>query len=521
MEETIGRAVQTAASRARQTGRPVLASVVVPLADRLPGGAWAAAACEAPGSEPRVVMVAPDGGPALVGFGVAWQLTAEGPERFEAVRRDFSRLAVSAVRIAGDRAQDGEPGTGLVAAGAFRFDPERPVDPGWQGIPDAAFVVPRLLLTWVAPSGPVYLTVNVPVRPDTDVWTEVARASTEARALVRAMQVAHPIEPTWGGEGPEGQAPAAASRRWEADHVVPNGKDAEVRRWQARVGLAVQAIRQGSLDKVVLARSEEVRATGPFDLRQLVRALAGQCSSSARFLLSFGTARGQGWWVGASPEVLAACRAGTELRTVALAGSAPRGATPQEDAALGESLLANPKQQAEHRWVVEAVREALAPLAASLEVPESPRLLKLPYVQHLCTPITSRLRPGRSLLDVVAALHPTPAVGGHPREAALRWLREHEDLDRGWYAAPVGWWDAAGNGEFWVAIRSARLWVDDGGGPIRATLFAGCGIVADSDPHDEWVESALKLRAMRQLLAQAGLLGKAEKEEVGARRAAI
>ena len=206
---------------------------------------------------------------------------------------------------------------------------------------------------------------------------------------------------------------------------------------------------------------------------------------------------------------------------MALAGSAPRGTTAREDAALGDALMASPKQRAEHRWVVEAVREALAPLVASLEVPDAPGLMKLPYVQHLCTPITARLSPGRSLIDVVAALHPTPAVGGHPREAALEWLRFHEELDRGWYAAPVGWWDAAGNGEFWVAIRSARLWVGDGGGPVRATLYAGCGIVADSDPHDEWVESALKLRAMRRLLAQAGLLGKVEAEEVASRRAAV
>jgi isochorismate synthase len=189
--------------------------------------------------------------------------------------------------------------------------------------------------------------------------------------------------------------------------------------------------------------------------------------------------------------------AGGQVQVTCLAGSTARGATPEEDAQLGAALLASAKNRHEHAVVAAMLQEALAEQCVDVAMPAAPQLLKLPNVQHLYTPATARLAAGGRLLDLVARLHPTPAVGGTPRDAALAWIRAHEGLDRGWYAAPVGWLDAAGDGEFAVALRSGLV---DG---ATAHLFAGCGIMGDSDPAAEVAESRLKLRAMLTALENA------------------
>ncbi|HET7034704.1 MAG TPA: chorismate-binding protein, partial [Thermomicrobiaceae bacterium] len=158
-------------------------------------------------------------------------------------------------------------------------------------------------------------------------------------------------------------------------------------------------------------------------------------------------------------------------------------------------LLASAKDRGEHAIVVRALAEGLAGICRELEMPAEPKLLSVANIHHLHTPLRARLQPGRTLLDAVERLHPTPAVGGWPRDPALRFIRAQEGLDRGWYAAPVGWLDRHGAGEFAVALRSALV---EG---ASATLFAGCGIVADSDPDQEYAESAIKLRPMLSALA--------------------
>ncbi|MBN3731886.1 isochorismate synthase, partial [Burkholderia sp. Tr-20390] len=165
--------------------------------------------------------------------------------------------------------------------------------------------------------------------------------------------------------------------------------------------------------------------------------------------------------------------------------------SPDDDRALGAALMDSAKERLEHALVVDAIRAALAPLSRTLDVPEQPSLHRLPRLQHLSTPIRATLKADATLLQVVAALHPTPAVAGHPRAEALDHIRAHEGFDRGWYAAPVGWIDAHGNGDFIVALRSALV---DGG---ACRLFAGCGIVADSEPANEYQETELKLSGMQ------------------------
>lgn len=181
----------------------------------------------------------------------------------------------------------------------------------------------------------------------------------------------------------------------------------------------------------------------------------------------------------------------------AVAGSAPRGRTPGEDRARARALRESKKEQEEHAVVAREVRAALVDLCERVEGPESPRILATAGIQHLVTPLHGRLRdPAIGVLGVAARLHPTPAVGGAPRPAALDWLARNEGLDRGWYAGAVGWSDLAGRGELTVALRSALL---RGG---HATAFAGAGIVRGSDPEAELAETRLKLQGALAALVE-------------------
>jgi isochorismate synthase len=254
------------------------------------------------------------------------------------------------------------------------------------------------------------------------------------------------------------------------------------------VATITRRIQQGAFDKVVLARDVQVDLRDPagtFDTGATLQRLRESYPAASIFAIQ----RGERFFVGATPERLARVRNG-QIHTMALAGSARRGESEEEDEQLGAELLRSQKNNSEHAIVVAMVREALKNHCSSVYVHPLPQLLKLKNVQHLQTPITGELMPGRCILDVMADLHPTPAVGGFPRQAALEAIRNSEKMDRGWYAGPPGWINASGEGEFAVALRSALI---DGG---HATLFAGCGIVSDSDPQAEYAESCLKFEAM-------------------------
>jgi menaquinone-specific isochorismate synthase len=255
--------------------------------------------------------------------------------------------------------------------------------------------------------------------------------------------------------------------------------------WQQTVAAAVSRISSGALRKVVLARDVFATAADPIDPRIVLRRLAARYPDCFTFAC--------GGLVGATPELLVR-RQGREVSALVLAGTSPRGGRPDEDAELGAALLASAKNTEEHAYAVASVREALAPLCADLDVPGQPSLLKLANLHHLGTPVRGTLAADRSALSLAGALHPTAAVCGTPTETALELIRELEHMERGRYAGPVGWVDAHGNGEFAIALRCAEL---DG---RQARLFAGGGIVADSDPPAELAETEVKLRPMRQAL---------------------
>jgi isochorismate synthase len=265
--------------------------------------------------------------------------------------------------------------------------------------------------------------------------------------------------------------------------------------WQALVSDAAQAIRSGHLEKLVLARS--VRISGgrfdPYTILSRLRVAHPGC-------VIFAIAHHDRIFLGATPEQLVRLNDGA-VEVPALAGTRRRGVGEQEDVWLGNELLTSPKERSEHEVVVRAITERLSDVCDRLNIPKQPVLLKLRQVQHLHTPISGRLSGAAGVLDLIERLHPTPAVGGVPQEAALTFLRQREHLDRGWYAAPIGWVNHDGDGEFAVAIRSALLSERQADGSFgRAALYAGCGIMGDSDPASEFAESCSKLAAMFSVL---------------------
>jgi isochorismate synthase len=266
--------------------------------------------------------------------------------------------------------------------------------------------------------------------------------------------------------------------------------------WKALVAAARDAIRRGQIEKIVLARA--VRAVNPIvrdpavalgRLREeLPEPMAGYPGCSL-----FAVGHQGATFLGATPERLVRLRNGT-VQVDCLAGTIGRGETDAEDGQLGKALLESPKERLEHAVVLRMLEAKLTARCTDLRIPPEPGLVKLRNVQHLYTPIAGRLVNGHSILSLVAELHPSPAVGGFPVDVAQRFIREREELDRGWYAGPIGWMDGLGEGEFAVAIRSALIRGSE------ATLFAGCGIMADSDPDSEYEESCLKLRSMLGIL---------------------
>ena len=358
--------------------------------------------------------------------------------------------------------------TGPVLFGGFAFDPLAPGTALWSGFPAGLLILPHFLLNCSA--GRATLTINRIVRASDAIEQSVQEIEASVAQLQAAIN----------------EAQASLQEKPSGLFAVREMQPAS--EWTEMVATMTDMIQHSAFEKVVLARDIQADlydAGEAFDIGATLLRLRESYPTAYIFAVQ----RGERFFVGATPERLARVRDG-QIHTMALAGSAPRGETEAEDEQLGAELLRSQKNNSEHAIVVAMVREALKKHCASVYVHPVPQLLKLKNVQHLKTPITGELIPGRCILDVIADLHPTPAVGGFPREAALEAIRAIEKLDRGWYAGPLGWINASGEGEFAVALRSGLI---DG---TRAVLFAGCGIVADSDPQAEYTESCLKFEAM-------------------------
>jgi len=425
--------------------------------------------CACPLITARHFWSQPGEGFAILGLGVVRAIEttecAETPSRFEQAAESWQSLMAEA-HI---EAPFSLPGVGPVFLGGFAFDADTPATPLWQGYPHGRLVLPQL--TYTRRDGEAWLTYNARLAPDSD-------PETEAGTLITLRDQLH--------------ADLRRGRRRPDNGAFPSTTAHELRpasAWQADVADAAQAIREGELEKVVLARAVQLRSSKSFNLGRALQNLSANYTGC--YVFAF--AQGERCFLGATPERLLRLHEG-EVLTMSLAGSIRRGETVEEDEHLGQALMDSAKDRREHALVVQSMIEALDEACFDLQWGREPSLLKLDNIQHLCTPIVGQLDGGHTIFDLVQRLHPTPAVGGRPRERGLEMIRECEELDRGWYAGPIGWLNDQGEGEFAVALRSALLH------PDTATLFAGCGIVGDSDPEREYAESELKLKPMLMAL---------------------
>jgi isochorismate synthase len=408
-------------------------------------------------------------GRSIVGIGRAWAIEPTGDERFDAAAtswRDLVAPAVGPTRRA----------TGLTLLGGLGFTGRRPAteDP-WGPFGAASLVLPTFTVVSGAGEADALTVAIAPDRARDPEPNEVEAAWEQIEAHARAATRA----------GPAGTAPSL--------RIIEERPDRDA--WDRTVGRFAGAVGRGRIDKVVLARRVVLEATATIDVVAALRRLATSAPESTIFAF----VRGETTFLGGTPERLVRTE-GRSFETVAIAGSAARGRDAAHDEAFAAALLASEKEREEHAVVVDGLRADLGPIVDRLEIAATPTVLPLRHVQHLATPITGTTRDEGGLLALGGRIHPTPAVGGAPRETALAMIDEHEGFDRGWYAGPIGWLGADGDGELMVALRC---------GLIRgstATLFAGCGIVADSDPAREWEESRLKLRTMLGALGGARAL---------------
>ena len=375
---------------------------------------------------------------ALGGVGAAVQIDLPGG------LVDAEGIARAKAVLAGIGSDDSvrRPGTGAVAFAALPFDPAAP----------GRLVVPRTV--WGADADGAWVTVVGAADDSPDPWPSPT-----------------PLE------APDG---------FTLSTPVPHD------RWRELVADAVARIDTGALEKVVLARRVDVTANRPFPLAEVLGRLAALYPTCMHWAM--------GGFIGASPELLVR-RRGDAVESHPLAGTVARSGDAAADEALVRGLLASAKDRREHRLVIDVLEAALTPVCSELHVPETPSVVALRNVSHLATRVQGRLAAGDdgslpSALDLVAAVHPTPAVGGTPTKEAVAHLQAVEGFERGPYAGPVGWFGADGDGDVALGIRSALV---EG---ATASLFAGVGVVAGSDPAAELAETQLKLQALLAALVR-------------------
>lgn len=406
----------------------------------------------------------------MVGWGRAASVTLvgeeSGPDRWERLSQWWRQVAQeareevvtdSSVPAGGDGSLP--RGAGLVAWASMAFSDDSP-----EG---SVLVVPEVV---------------VGVKDDV-AWVtriEVAGEATEGA--------------TNEGAAAEGATPAGIPQRSDDPPSAPTrieegpgGTPAEG--WPAVVQRGIDAIRSGRADKVVLARDVVATAPEPLDVRWLLHRLVGAYPDTWTFAVD--------GLVGATPEMLVRLDDGHVFSRV-LAGTASRAADVEDDQHAADDLLASRKDLSEHAFAVESVVERLSPLCSAVVAPRSPALLTLPNVFHLVSDLDGRAVPGTTVLELAGALHPSAAVGGTPREVALDLIRELEGRDRGRYAGPVGWMDARGDGDMGIALRTGQIEAED---PCSLRMWAGGGIMADSDPQAEYAETGAKLAPMRSALS--------------------
>jgi len=391
------------------------------------------------------------------GAGIAWERQATDRQRFTVLAEAYRDLQAQWRGI-------GLHGARSVRAGflGFAFSPDAP----GKSLPNALLYVPQAVVERRGTATVMHF--NGPADAGHEEllagWTEAARQ------LIAA---------SWSGTPATNVAPRAT----DAGYLQP-----EDPAWAERVRAALAAIERLPLEKLVLTRRVELPLAAAPELNRVLERLAARYPEAAVFAVH----REGASLVGASPERLLSLEHGLVVAD-ALAGSAPRATCDDADQQLGGRLLGDPKERAEHDVVVREILAALEPLCTAVMASHGPEILRLSNVQHLASHVHGRIRPNIGMFELVERMHPTPAVGGAPRAAALEWLEHNGEAERGWYTGGVGWLDDAG-GDIWVALRCALL------AGRAATLYAGAGIVAGSDPGQELLETGWKLQPMLEAL---------------------
>jgi len=397
----------------------------------------------------------------ITGLGNVKKLkAASNAERYREVEKSWIKLQNDAVKTG---VTDIEA-TGPLLFGGFSFDYETDSTLLWNQFGDNLFYIPAFMLSIVGKQA--YLTTNLLCSPDDSEKLFIDMINEREAFLFESLD----------GNG------------LGANSLVMQ-REVEPEEWKRTVAEAVQEIKTTDLDKIVLARELRLGFERSIDSGKVLEQLIAEQPLSYIFSLE----AGGDCFVGATPERLIK-KQGNEVFSTCLAGSMRRGKDEQEDVCLGEELLHDQKNLQEHQYVVSMISNAFDSVCEKVMVPAGPTLMKNRHIQHLYTPVRGISKEGVTIFEFVENLHPTPAMGGLPKEKAVVRIREMEDLERGFYAGPLGWVDTYGNGEFAVGIRSALIQNNE------ASLFAGCGVVEDSTPESEFRETGIKFNPMLSAL---------------------
>lgn len=394
----------------------------------------------------------------MVGLGICKQIQSEQAfDRFTHVNNEWKRFIENSIIF---NPYNHNIGLGPAMFGGFSFDPLKPKTSLWSRFSDSLFHIPKYMLS--INEGQAFLTTNI--------------LCTQHDSPSLAEKVIHDRDCLL----------SEANRRLSL-HKSKLNRTEEIHpdQWIKTVDEIIEELKTGPLKKVVLARELRLYFHEPIQVERILSHLMNEQRES--FVFAF-ESNGD-CFVGASPERLVK-KSGKDIFSTCLAGSIKRGKTFEEDQHLQQALLSDQKNLVEHHYVVEMIKEALQEVCSEVILPNRPRLMRMRDIHHLYTPVIGKATEETSLLQIVERLHPTPALGGLPSLEAVEKIREVELLDRGFYAAPIGWMDYRGSGEFAVAIRSALIQDKE------ASLFAGCGVVVDSNAHSEYSETKIKFRPM-------------------------
>lgn len=395
----------------------------------------------------------------IIGFGHAHIIETEEQEtRYERVAKQWKQLTAEL--------QKTEEDVSPVLVGGFSFDPTDTEQSEWKNFPSAHFFVPTF--QFVEKNGRQFIVTNF-VSEDSDAEEQFARLCQEHQLLIDEVR-------TFVGSE-------------EVKPIVEAMHEMNVEAYKKAVHHTTLRIQRGEAKKVVIARALNLQFEENIKTTAALEHITSEQPNSYRF----GLQNGRQLFFGATPERLVEITDGRVL-SACIAGSIKRGQSEEEDQALGDELLNDPKNLEEHQYVVDMIRAVFEANCTEIQIPTRPELLKIRDIQHLHTSVEATLKEGSTIFEFVEALHPTPALGGVPTADALAIIQQEEQINRGYYAGPIGWVDAFGDGEFAVAIRSALV-EDD-----QAYLYAGGGIVADSEVDKEYEETWVKFRPVLRAL---------------------